>query len=94
MMVLMGMELPLSAIRQQIASGIDIIVHLGRLQDRSRRVLEIVELDGMKDGEILLHPLYELKQEGDSRKLVQRGKLRHSEKLRQAGLWETVMTED
>ena len=45
-MVLMGMELPLAAIRQQIASGVDIIVHLGRLRDKSRKVLEITELTG------------------------------------------------
>lgn len=44
MMVLMGMELPIAAIRQQIASGIDLIVHLGRLPDKSRRVLEITEV--------------------------------------------------
>ena len=48
MMVLMGMDLPLAAIRQQIASGIDIIVHLGRLRDKSRRVLEIAVMDGGK----------------------------------------------
>ena len=43
-MILMGMDLPLKAIKQQIASGIDFIVHLGRLRDRSRKVLEIVEI--------------------------------------------------
>ena len=57
-MVLMGMELPLAAIRQQIASGVDIIVHLGRLRDKSRKVLEIVELTGYKNDEILLNPLF------------------------------------
>ena len=40
----MGMDLPLAAVRRQIASGLDIIVHLGRLRDKSRRVLEIVEI--------------------------------------------------
>lgn len=58
MMVLMGMELPLGAIRRQIVSGVDIIIHLGRLRDKSRRVLEIAEVTGLEDGEILLNPLY------------------------------------
>lgn len=85
MMVLMGMDLPLSAIRQQIASGIDVIVHLGRLPDKSRRVLEIVELDGIRDGEIMLSPLYQLKEcEGDW-KLCSVGSLKHIGKLKMAG---------
>lgn len=57
-MVLMGMELPLSAIRRQIASGIDIIVHLGRLRDKSRKVLEIVEVLSCEEEEIKLQPLF------------------------------------
>lgn len=57
-MILMGMELPLEAIRQQIASGIDIIVHLGRMRDKSRKVLEIVEIAGYEKGRIMLNPLY------------------------------------
>lgn len=56
-MVLMGMELPLPAIQRQIASGIDIIVHLGRLRDKSRKVLEVVEVLDYKDGEIKLQTL-------------------------------------
>ena len=56
-MILMGMELPLSAVKQQIASGIDIMVHLGKIRDKSRRVLEIAEVDGLTDGEICLHTL-------------------------------------
>jgi len=51
-MVLMGMDLPVSAIRGQIASGIDILVHLGRMRDRTRKVLYVDEINGMKDGEI------------------------------------------
>ncbi|MCM1105411.1 MAG: CpaF family protein [Blautia sp.] len=90
MMVLMGMELPLAAIRQQIASGIDLIVHLGRLPDKSRRVLEITELDGIKEGEILLHPLYQLMQQEDGWELVCVDSLRHKEKLAQAGLTERL----
>ena len=57
-MVLMGMELPLPAVRGQIAAGIDLIVHLGRLQDQSRKVLEICEVDGMHGEEIALRSLY------------------------------------
>lgn len=63
-MVLMGMDMPVSAIRRQIASAIDIVVHLGRLRDRSRRVLSISEIDGIKDEEIHLNTLYEFVEEG------------------------------
>lgn len=63
-MVLMGStELPLNAIRSQIASGIDIIVHLGRLRDKSRKVLEIAEILGYENGEIKLSTLYEFVEE-------------------------------
>lgn len=85
MMVLMGMELPLPAIRQQITSGIDVIVHLGRLTDKSRRVLEIAELDGMENGEMKLHTLYRLEQEKGDWKLKKKGDLHHPEKLQQIG---------
>ena len=64
MMVLMGMELPLGAIRRQIVSGVDIIIHLGRLRDKSRKVLEIAEVTGLEDGEILLNPLYVFEETG------------------------------
>ena len=57
-MVLMGMDLPLGAVQRQIASGIDIIVHLGRLRDKSRKVLEVSEILDYQDGEILVSPLY------------------------------------
>lgn len=57
-MVLMAAELPLMAIRSQICAAIDVIVQLGRLRDKSRRVLEIVELTGLEQGEIQLNPLY------------------------------------
>ena len=83
MMVLMGMDLPIPAIRQQIASGIDIIVHLGRLKDKSRKVLDIVELEGIKDGEILLNPLFHREPSGGD--LVAVGKLKHIWKLQSAG---------
>lgn len=65
-MVLLGAEFPLDAIRQQIASAIDIIVHLGRLRDRSRKVLEISEVTGYENGKITLNSLYAFKDRGDS----------------------------
>lgn len=86
MMVLMGMELPLAAVRKQIASGIDLIVHLGRLSDRSRRVLEITELCGIRDGEIVLSPLYQLQGEEGSWQLIQTGVLKNRKKLEMAGI--------
>lgn len=58
-MVLMGMELPLSAIRSQISSGIDILVHLGRLRNRQRKVMGIYEVLDLKEGNYQIAPLYE-----------------------------------
>ncbi|MBQ8518856.1 MAG: CpaF family protein [Agathobacter sp.] len=68
MMVLMGNELPLQAIRQQIAMGIDIMIHLERGRDHRRRVVEIAEVVDVQDGEILLNPLYQY-QDGLLRKV-------------------------
>ncbi len=90
-MMLMGMDLPLSAIRRQIASGIDIIVHLGRLRDRSRRVLEISEVLGMKEGNIELQPLYSFEESGEEAgrivgQLVKKNEPVHTEKLCAAGI--------
>lgn len=90
-MVLMGMELPLAAIRKQIASGIDIIVQLGRLRDKTRKVLQIMEVTGVEQGEILLSPLYlfEEKGEEDGRivgTLQKKGELFHREKMESAGI--------
>ncbi len=91
-MILMGMEIPLEAIRQQIASGIDIIIHLGRLRDKSRRVLEIVEVLDYRDGEIRLNPLYRFEETGEpdggriSGILEKKGELSYVEKLQSAGL--------
>lgn len=64
-MVLMGLDLPLPAIRRQIASGIDIIIHLGRLRDKSRKLLEVTEVTGYQDGEILLQPVYSFEETGE-----------------------------
>ena len=93
MMVLMGMDLPLHAIRQQIASGIDVIVHLGRLPDRSRKVLEITEITGFREGEIILSPLYQLQQKGDKSVLVAMQKLKCTDKLIMSGLEDIAIRE-
>lgn len=91
-MILMGMEIPLDAIRQQIASGIDIIVHLGRLRDKTRKVMEIVEVRGFENGEIVLSPLYRFEEEGETDggkilgALQKKGELAYVEKLQTAGL--------
>ncbi|MCR5641259.1 MAG: CpaF family protein [Lachnospiraceae bacterium] len=82
-MVLMAMNLPLIAVRQMIASGVDIIIQLGRLPDKSRRVLEIAEVEGIVDGEIRLRTLYEHVVEGGEHQWVKRNDLMHREKLHQ-----------
>ena len=74
-MILMGMDLPVSAIRGQLASGIDLIVHLGRLRDRSRKLLEVAEVLGIEEGQIRLSTLYRFKETGE-----QNGKI--------IGVWE------
>ena len=90
-MVLMGMELPLAAIRRQIAGGVDLIVHLGRLRDKSRRVLSVSEVVGYEQGEVLLSVLYEFQETGERNGKVQgiwkkTGSLVHTKKLQQAGI--------
>lgn len=62
-MMLMGIDLPLAAIQRQIASALDIIVHLGRLRDKSRKVLQIEEILGYQDGEISTRTLFEFREE-------------------------------
>lgn len=89
-MVLMGMDLPLAAIRRQIASGIDIIVHLGRLRDKSRKVLEVSEVIACRDGEIELAALYSYEETGEKDGKIQGiwkkdHTLAHTEKLLAAG---------
>ena len=99
-MTLMAGELPLMAVRSQIASALDIMVHLGRLRDKSRKVLEIVEVGDFENGEIQLNPLFRFEEESDEDQkkrdegrrrekvkgsLVKVGSLRSVEKLRQAG---------
>ena len=94
-MVLMGVEIPLSAVRGQIASGIDIVIHLGRLRDRSRKLLEICELEkelGANDGRIGINPLFRFEETGVDEegkiKGIWRsvGELKNIEKLLSAGL--------
>lgn len=91
-MILMGMEIPLAAIRQQIASGIDLIVHLGRLRDKTRKVLEIAEVCGLENGEIILSTIYRFEEEKETEggkilgTLRKEGELAYVEKLQTAGL--------
>ncbi|MBQ8306698.1 MAG: CpaF family protein [Blautia sp.] len=84
-MVLMGATLPLPAIRRQIASGVDIFIHLGRMQDKSRKLLEVAEVEGFTEEEIRLRPLY-VWEYGTG--LVKKNELLHREKLRRAGIHE------
>ncbi len=90
-MVLMGSDMPLLAVRQQIASGIDLIVHLGRLRDKSRRVLEVSEVLGMQNGEIRTQKLYAFCEKGEERGMItgiweRRNELCRRGKLEQRGL--------
>lgn len=91
MCVLMGLDLPLPAIRRQIASGVDIIIQLGRLRDRSRRVLEISEVDGMEGGEVKLHPLYLW--DDEVQVLRKTGELKHRRKLVRSGIADELAAE-
>ena len=83
-MVLMGMDLPVAAIRQQIASAVDIIIHLGRLKDKSRKVLEIVEVCEYCEQKIRLNTLYEY--DYQTGKLEQKGALENNAKMLAADL--------
>ena len=83
-MALMGMAMPLEAIRRQIASGIDIFVQLGRDRNKQRRLLEIAEVTGFADGAVQLGKLYE--RDWNSGRLCNKGELLHTEKLERAGI--------
>ena len=78
-MVLMAVELPLSAIKKQIAAGLDILVHLQRMRDHSRRVTEISEIRGVENGEITLNKIYEFN--NSTGRLEKKNELIHREKL-------------
>lgn len=88
MVLMSGVELPINAIRQQIASGIDILIHLGRLRDKSRKMLEISEVIGIDNGMIKLSSLYEieLNEKGGSTSWVKRNDIYHKEKMLMAGI--------
>lgn len=95
-MVLMGIDIPIPAIRSQIAAGIDIIVHLARLRDGSRHILNISELEGISNNEFVLNTLFEFKEFDSSSenrvdgKLCSTGKnLKNTFKLYAAGLKES-----
>lgn len=91
-MVLMGMDIPAMAVRRQLASGIDLMIHLGRLRDKRRVILEISEIDGCINGEIVTNLLYQFQEHGMNKngkvegQWVKTGALRHNEKLQMAGL--------
>lgn len=97
-MVLQGAEgLPLEAVRQQIGSAIDIIIHLSRLRDHSRKTMEITEVCGYKDGEIILNPLYVFEEDENKSTDKVVGSLKRTEnpmkndfKLKLAGIYEKI----
>ena len=87
----------LEAIRQQIASAVDIIIHLSRLRDKSRKTMEITEVVGYEDGRIVLNPLYVFEEDENSTLTKVSGRLKRTEyamkndhKLRLAGFQETI----
>lgn len=82
-MVLMAAELPLKAIRDQISAGIDIMVHLSRMPDKSRKVMEISEVEGLVDERIRLNKIFEY--DHRERSLKRKGELKNREKLTKAG---------
>lgn len=91
-MFLMSAPLPVDAIRRQVASGVDMIIHLGRLRDKSRKVLEITEIKGMEREEIRLNPLFLFQESSEKRsekvegKLKRVGELIHTYKMENAGI--------
>lgn len=82
-MTLMGVDLPLEAIRRQIASGVDILIHLGRMRDKTRKVLEISEVCGLENREIQIQTLFKWK---EGKGLMKEGTVLHREKLERAGV--------
>ena len=91
-MILMAVDMPVTAIRSQIGSGVDIIIQLGRMRDKSRKVLEITEILQYAQGEILTNPLFRFQEEeSEDRnvikgKLAKVGELKHVQKLKAAGI--------
>lgn len=96
-MVLSGASLPLEAVGKQIASAIDIMIHLARLRDKTRRVLEITELIGISDGEVKFNPLFVFEEEGETEEKQVIGSLKrtanrmiHTQKFRMSGISDHV----
>ena len=92
-MMMMGIDLPLQAIQRQIASALDIIIHLGRLRDKSRRVLRIEEILGYCQDRIQTKVLYEFREEGRRDEkikgcIVKVGEIENRDKLAEAGYQE------
>lgn len=90
-MILMAREVPVSSIRRQMASGLDILVHLGRLRDKSRKVLEVLEVLGSEGDSVCVRPLYRFCERGEKDgkirgEYVKEGELSHVEKLQRAGI--------
>ncbi len=80
-MVLMGMDLPLDAIRRQIASGIDFFVHISRMRDRSRKLVSIDEVVGVVDGLVKLRNIYRMEEKNGEAVWIKTGEILHREKL-------------
>lgn len=93
-MVLMGADIPLAAVRSQIGAAINILIHLGRLRDKSRRILSIAEVAGYENGEIRLNTLFRFEEDEENREgtkgvqgsLKKVGSLQNTEKLKAAGI--------
>ena len=91
-MILMSASLPVEVIRRQIVSGVDIIIHLGRMRDKSRKVLEISEICGIEKEEIILNPLFRFREDGAKKtqkvegSLQRVGALIHKYKMENAGI--------
>ena len=84
-MVLMGIDMPVNAIRGQMASAIDVIVHLGRIPDGRRRLMEIVEIRGIEQGEVKVVPLFCMNENGY---LEKKGEMKNRKKLKEYGQYE------
>ena len=89
-MVLMSGEIPIVSVRSQIASAVDIIIHLGRLRDKSRKLLEISEVTGLRNNEVQLSTLYKFREtsyDGRISGVWERiENLKNTEKLQRAGI--------
>ena len=89
-MILMGYDMPILAIRQQLSAAIDVVIHLGRLRDNSRKVMEVSEILGVENGEIILNPIYIFEGTREEKGVVQgkwikKNKLKNIKKLQQKG---------